>query len=180
MHRFGNAGGLRGAAACQECGFGRDRLDTAGVRKQPFGWSLGSPIGAEQFEQLGREQSLTVFASLALAHPQRTASGVDFELGDFANTESAAIQRRQQSPVAKRARRIEQRLDFFPAQNERQLPLAPWVRDAFNLQPVIEGLHRHEWQLKEPIGTHGNGYREFNGSFGDLPPPRPPGKLGRR
>src|SRR5579872_5101708 len=94
MYRFGNTGDLSGIAASQEDGLGRDRASAGSVREQPTGGTFGSPVLAEQFEQLRRQKGLPISASFALTYPQNTAVRVDvgdLQLGDFADAESAAI-----------------------------------------------------------------------------------------
>ena len=57
----------------------------------------GSALGWSE-DTLGRQQSLSILPSFAAANPQHVATTVDvarFELGDFRNPESGAVQDRQ-------------------------------------------------------------------------------------
>ena len=54
------------------------------------------------------------------------------DLGNFGDSEATAIQDRQQGAMAKMAGRLQQRLHFLAAQNQRQLLLAPGKPDAFH------------------------------------------------
>src|SRR5438309_1860547 len=104
MDGFRNAGCLCRLAASQVDGFGSDGPSAVPNRKQPIARPLGSPIPAQQLQQLGRQQGLPVLAPFALAHPQYVALGVDItrlEPSRLRNTESAAVQHRQHSAVAK-------------------------------------------------------------------------------
>src|SRR5271169_3549398 len=103
MKRFQNAGELSGAATGQEDGLGRDRPSAGSVRKQPAGRTFGSPVFAEQFEQLRRQQRLPISGPFALTYPQDAAPRVevgDSQLRNFADTESGAVQSRQQRAMA--------------------------------------------------------------------------------
>src|SRR5215470_12733138 len=91
-------------ATSQVDGFGRDGPSAVGSREQPFAGALGSPIPTQQFQQLGRQQSLPVLVAFALTHPQQVAASVDvpsLELSGLGNTEPTAVQHRQNSAVAK-------------------------------------------------------------------------------
>src|SRR5580704_15790035 len=116
MHRFQNAGTSRGAAAGQEDHLGRDRSSSvAAGRKDPIAWTLDAPVSAEEFQELRGQQSLPVFASLALPHPEHVPAGVNvarLELGYLRNTEPAAIEDRQCNAIATFGRGFQERLDF--------------------------------------------------------------------
>src|SRR5437899_12443935 len=102
MDGFRNAGCLCRLAASQVS----DGPSAVPNRKQPIARPLGSPIPAQQLQQLGRQQGLPVLAPFALAHPQYVSLGVDItrlEPSRLRNTESAAVQHRQNSAVAKLA-----------------------------------------------------------------------------
>ena len=65
MNGFGDAGVARGIAASQEDCFGRDGASGIGAGEQPLGRSLGSPVAAQQFQKLRRQQRLPILTTFA-------------------------------------------------------------------------------------------------------------------
>ena len=68
--------------------------------------TLDAPIGSQEFQELRWQQSLRVFASLALPHPEHIPASVDvrrLELCHLRDAEPAAIQGGQHSTIAKLA-----------------------------------------------------------------------------
>jgi len=61
-------------------GFGRDGPARIGAGKQPACGPPGSPIATQQFQQFGRQQSLSIHPSFAAANPQDVANAVDVVL----------------------------------------------------------------------------------------------------
>ncbi len=71
----------RGFPASHEDRFHRDGLARTRAGKQPIGGPPGSPVAAQQFAQLRRQQRLPVFPPFAETNPQHVAGAVD--VGDF-------------------------------------------------------------------------------------------------
>src|SRR5260370_13954090 len=128
MNSCCDAGITRSFAACEENGFRRDGSAGIVAGEQPAGRSLTSPVVAQQIAQFRRQQSLTILASFAVANPDDVAIAVDvshLEPSDFAHAESGGVHDREQSAMAKIARRFEQRSHFIAAQAHGQVPIAP-------------------------------------------------------
>ena len=154
VNRFCDAGEVRGVAAGEENGFRRDGLVRIGAGEQPAGRALTSPIAAQQIPQFRRQQRLTILASFSAANPEHIASAIDigdFETCNFAHAESGSIQDREHRAVAKAARRFQQSPHFIAAQNQRQLPFAPWKRDAIDGDFPIERVGVEEAQSADHL-----------------------------
>ena len=118
MNRFRKARLSPRFLASQEHCFGRDGPARIGAGKQPACGPPGSPIAAQQFQQFGRQQSLSILPSFAAADPQHVARAVDvarFELGDFRDSKSGTVQDRQHGALTKIARCFQQRFHFLAA-----------------------------------------------------------------
>ena len=57
--------------------------------------------------------------------------------------------------MAKIARRFQQRLDFLPAQDQRQLSFAPWKRDALDRDFAVQRVGVEEPQRADQLHTGG-------------------------
>ena len=135
-----------------------------GAGKQPIGGPPGSPVAAQQFAQLRRQQRLPVFPPFAGTNPQHVAGAVDvghFEAGDFTDSESRAIENRQHRAMAQIARRLQQSFDFLAAQNQRQLPFAPRKRNAFDGDLPVQGVGIEEAQCADHQHVGGRRYLLF-------------------
>jgi hypothetical protein len=99
---LGNAGLARSGPARQENRLHGKRLVGQAARKQPLTGVFPTPIGSEQFQQCGRQQSLPVFATLAAAYPEHVAAAIDIahlEMGDFRDSGSGGIHSGQQGAM---------------------------------------------------------------------------------
>src|ERR1700676_4531527 len=95
----------------------------------------GSPVAAQQFAQLRRQQSLPVFPPFAETNPQHITGAVDvgdFNADYFTNSQPRPIENPQNPAIAQIARCLQQSFDFIAAQNQWQLPFAPRKRNAFD------------------------------------------------
>src|SRR6266852_2426967 len=158
MDWFADARRLCRTATSQVDGFGSDRPTAVRHRKHPVSGPLGPPIQAQQLQQLGRQQGLPVLAAFALAHPQHVAAGVDvtrLELSRLRGTESAAVQHGQHGAVAKLAGRLQERFDFLPAQDQRQLSFAPWKRNAFDRDLAVQCVGIEKAQRADQLDASG-------------------------
>ncbi len=89
MNGLGDAGGTGGLPASPENRFHRGRLPRTSAGEEPFPWSPTSPVAAQQFAQLRRQQSLPVFSPFAKTNPQDIAGAVDvgdLKAGDLTNS----------------------------------------------------------------------------------------------
>jgi len=128
--------------------FHRDRLPLTSAGKKPFRRPLASPVAAEQFAQLRRQPCLPVFPSFAGTHPQHVAGGIDvghFDACNFTDSEPGPIENRQPRALAQIARRLPQCSDFVAAQNDRQLPFAPRIRNPFDSDLTYFAWVRNNW-----------------------------------
>jgi hypothetical protein len=110
MNRFLNTSGVCGIAASQVNRIGANGSGAIPRRKQPLSGALRSPIQAQQFQQFFGQQGLPVLAAFALAHPQDVTTRIDvgrLELSRLRDTQSAAVQHREHSAVAKLGRRLQ-------------------------------------------------------------------------
>src|SRR5271168_2372634 len=160
MNCFRDPGEACSVAAGEENSFWRDGLSRIGAGEQPAGGPLGSPVAAQQVAQFRRQQRLAILASFPAANPEHVASAVDIgdlEARDFAHAETGCIHDREHGAMPEIARRLEQRLHFSAAQNQRQLPFAAWKRNAIDGDLAMERVsveetksadHLHESRLR--------------------------------
>ena len=152
MNGLGEAGDLRRIPAGQVNGFGGNRPLGIGAGEQPLRGALGAPVAAEQFQQPRRQQGLTILASFSEPHPEHVTRGVDvahFELCCFRDPESRAVEHGQHRAMAETAGRLQQRFDFFPAEDQRQLSFPTGKRDALDGDFLVQRMG-----IEEPKGAH--------------------------
>jgi hypothetical protein len=70
MHRFAPLSGKQGTQPWERW------AARIGTGKQPTRWPPGSPIEPQQFQQFGRQQSLSILPSFTAPNPQHVASAV--------------------------------------------------------------------------------------------------------
>src|ERR1700689_378930 len=77
MNGLADAGRTGGFPASPENRFHRGRLPRTSAGEEPLPWSPTSPVAAQQFAQLRRQQSLPVFSPFAKTNPQAIAGAFD-------------------------------------------------------------------------------------------------------
>src|ERR1700758_5056229 len=136
MNRLFDTGCLRCMTTGHVDGLGGDRPIAICRRKQPLTGTFGLPILTQQRQEFFRKQSLAVAVTFSLTYPQHMATSIDvtgFELGHLGHANSAPIEHGQNRAVPKFRGSLEYRLDFLPAENQRQLSLAPGEWNALDL-----------------------------------------------
>ena len=150
-----NAGFTRSAPARQVNGLHGDGLVGLAAGKQPLVRAFPAPIGPQQIQQPGRQQGLAVFVAFAAAYPEDVAGAIDvahFEFGDLGDSGSGGIHGGQQGAMAEVTRCFEQSLDFFPAQDDRELPLLSWKRNPINARPDGSVFAYRGTEAQRPLG----------------------------
>ena len=124
---FADASPTRGLATCNP-----DRLVRNGLFRSAPGiaaWKqvgLGlapTPVFPQSFQQRRTQRQVTIFAALALHHPDDHALAIDvadLETSEFASSHAGGVERHQQGPSKQCSSRINQARNFFPAQHRRQ------------------------------------------------------------
>ncbi len=79
----------------------------------------------------------------------------DFEMRNFAHAESGGIHDREHGAMAEIARRFQQRLHFIAAQDQWQLPLAPWKRNAIDGDFPVQRVGVEETKSADHLNESG-------------------------
>ena len=128
------------------------------ARKQPLTGRFQPPIGSQQFQKPETQPRLTVFAAFAAAYPDDVAGAIDVarpESGDLGDPGSSGIHGGQQCTMGKVTRCFEQGLDFFPAQDGRELPLPSWEWNSLNANLPVQCLRIEEPQRRDHLDIRG-------------------------
>ncbi len=99
------------------------RVIFASSRKQPRSWPFGSPILAQQLQQLHREHHVTILVTFRLAdsnhHPLRVDVG-DAKMDSFADPQTGAVAERENGSVLAAADGRQKPGNFIATQDDWQ------------------------------------------------------------
>ena len=92
--------------------------------KQPRGWPVELPVGAELSQQAGRQQGIAILAAFPLLNTEQHALTFDIrelQPHDFTHAQACGIRGHQEDAVSRIPRMRKQALEFLDAQNLGEL-----------------------------------------------------------
>jgi hypothetical protein len=128
--------------------------------KQPLGWPVELPVGAQCGQQAGGEQRGAILAPLALLDPDQPAFAFNvraLEADDFTDAQASSIGGHQEDTVPGVLGAREQALEFFDAQDlwELRRCWARWQVEIQRLPPQEFGREKAEPTGHLVTGTPG-------------------------